>query len=124
MLQLTLIFSAGSDYLHDLLDHMNKLGQVAVGAKIDILKMMLRCFQLDSLTKNMFREVGGFGVLISMLASLYGSLTDNRELLWSGGVCVYVCMIRYHTILTHLEESSLSMHNSSILYNHTTYATP
>jgi len=65
---------------------MNKLGQVAVGAKIDILKMMLRCFQLDSTTKNMFREVGGFGVLISMLASLYGSLTDNREALWSGGV--------------------------------------
>jgi len=82
-----LIFSGGSDYLHDLLDHMNKLGQVAVGAKIDILKMMLRCFQLDSTTKNMFREVGGFGVLISMLASLYGSLTDNRESLWSGGVC-------------------------------------
>ena len=82
--------------MHQLLTHINILPPVAVGAKIDILKMLLRCFQLDSYTKNMFREVGGFGVLISVLASLYGSLLDNRTPPWSEGLSVcwfYFCKI-------------------------------
>ena len=74
--------------MHQLLTHINTLPPVAVGAKIDILKMLLRCFQLDSRTKNTFREVSGFGVLISVLASLYGSLLDNRKPPWSKGLYV------------------------------------
>jgi len=69
------------------------MAPVAVGAKIEILKMLLRCFQLDSYTKNMFREVGGFGVLISVLASLYGSLVDNRTSPWSEGLFVNFFLI-------------------------------
>lgn len=75
--------------MHQLLTHINILPPVAVGVKIDILKMLLRCFQLDNSTKNTFREVGGFGVLISVLASLYGSLLDNRKPPWSEGLFYY-----------------------------------
>ena len=83
--------------MHQLLTHINKMTPVAVGAKIEILKMLLRCFQLDSCTKNMFREVGGFGVLISVLASLYGSLVDNRTSPWSEGLFV-------HFIFMHIQK--------------------
>lgn len=83
--------------MHQLLTHVNKLAPVAVGAKIEILKMLLRSFQLDSCIKNMFREVSGFGVLISVLASLYGSLLDNRAPPWSEGlfVCLFTNICHY-----------------------------
>ena len=93
--------------MHQLLTHMNILPPVAVGAKIDILKMLLRCFQLDSRTKNTFREVSGFGVLISVLASLYGSLLDNRKPPWSEGLLCQSFMLGILSKLIQLIEIAL-----------------
>ena len=53
--------------------------------KSEILRTVLRVFQLDSQKKAVFREVCGFHYLISTLASLIGSLAPQRNTPWVGG---------------------------------------
>ena len=68
-------YTDGSVDLNALLDQLNQSAQTAVVVKSEILQTVLGVFQLDSVKKSVFREVCGFHYLISVLASLIGSLS-------------------------------------------------
>ena len=83
--QLLPIHVDGSRDLKALLDQLNQLSQTAVIVKSEILQTVLGVFQLDSIKKSVFREVCGFQCLISVLASLIGSLAPRRCHPWIDG---------------------------------------
>jgi len=69
-----------------LLDQLNLSPQTSVVVKLEILQTVLGVFQLNSSKKAVFREVSGFHYLISVLASLIGSLGPRRSSPWIGGM--------------------------------------
>ena len=77
--------SDGAVDFNQLLDYLNQAPQVAVNLKSEILQTLLGVFQLDSGKKAVFREVSGFHYMISVLASLLGSLAPRRVNPWTTG---------------------------------------
>ena len=75
----------GSVDFSALLDLLNQSSQTAVRVKAEVFQTILRIFQLDSSQKGVFRDVCGFHYLISVLASLIGSLAPRRSEPWIGG---------------------------------------
>ena len=75
----------GSVDFSALLDLLNQSSQTAVLVKAEVFQAILRIFQLDSSQKSVFREVFGFHYLISVMASLIGSLAPRRSHPWIGG---------------------------------------
>ena len=75
----------GSVDFNTLLDLLNQTPQTAINVKSEILQTVLGVFQLDSSKKALFREVSGFHYLISVLASLIGSLDPHRVHPWTIG---------------------------------------
>ena len=75
----------GSVDFSALLDLLNQSSQTAVRVKSEVFQTILRIFQLDSAQKGTFRDVCGFHYLISVLASLIGSLAPRRTKPWIGG---------------------------------------
>lgn len=77
-----------------LLDFLNGVSPTEVALRTDILHTVLAVFQLDSSRKALFREGCGFNYLLSLLSSLYGSLSvdrgspwDKSEWVWFSGSC-------------------------------------
>lgn len=79
------VHADGAIDLNALLDQLNQSAQTAVIVKSEILQTVLGVFQLDSVKKCVFREVCGFQYLISVLASLIGSLAPHRRDPWTEG---------------------------------------
>ena len=75
----------GAVEFNTLLDFLNQTSQASVGIKTEILQTVLGVFQLDSKKKAEFRDVSGFHYIISVLASLLGSLAPYRAEPWIRG---------------------------------------
>ena len=85
-MMLHFFISDGSVDFSALLDLLNQSSQTAVRVKAEVFQTILRIFQLDSAQKGIFRDVCGFHYLISVLASLIGSLAPRRTDPWIGGM--------------------------------------
>ena len=60
--------------------------------KIDLLRTVIRVFALDSATRAMFREVGGFVYVMSVLMTMEGALKNEPNPNWKDGkdkTCLY-----------------------------------
>ena len=85
-------YAEGSIDFSALLDLLNQSSQTAVLVKAEVFQTILRIFQLDSSQKGVFRDVCGFHYLISVLASLIGSLAPRRSEPWIGGEQEHCCL--------------------------------
>lgn len=53
--------------------------------KIDLLRTVIRVFALEPRTRAMFREVGGFVYVMSVLMSMEGALGNDPNPTWKDG---------------------------------------
>ena len=56
-----------------------------VPRKIDLLQTVIRVFALEPATRAMFREVGGFVYVMSVLMSMEGALKNKPSSVWKDG---------------------------------------
>ncbi|XP_078381850.1 WD repeat and FYVE domain-containing protein 3-like isoform X3 [Oculina patagonica] len=77
-----LILSGGNDDLGTLLGLMHSTPQSEVKLKTDVLDALLKVFDLDPRTRAVFREVGGFVYVMSVLINMEGSLASPVSFTW------------------------------------------
>lgn len=63
--------------------HSTELSEVKL--KTDVLDALLKVFDLDPRTRAVFREVGGFVYVMSVLINMEGSLADPVNPAWTDG---------------------------------------
>ena len=63
--------------------HSTQLSEVKL--KTDVLDALLKVFDLDPRTRAVFREVGGFVYVMSVLINMEGSLADPVNPAWTDG---------------------------------------
>ena len=68
-----------------LLGLMHSTLQSEVKLKTGVLDALLKVFDLDPRTRAVFREVGGFVYVMSVLIGMEGSLADPEPLSWRNG---------------------------------------
>eukprot|EP00794_Sanderia_malayensis_P012330 gene12330-13603_t len=78
-----LIVDGGHDDLSTLLGLMHNTQKTSVKLKIDVLNSMLRIFAMNSETRTIFQEVGGFAYVVVVLVSLEGSLCQPAVGYWA-----------------------------------------
>ena len=64
---------------------MHSTPQSEVKLKSDVLDALLKVFDLDPRTRAVFREVGGFVYVMSVLINMEGSLADPISAAWKDG---------------------------------------
>lgn len=64
---------------------MHSTPQSEVKLKTDVLDALLKVFDLDPRTRAVFREVGGFVYVMSVLINMEGSLANPVSLTWIDG---------------------------------------
>ena len=64
---------------------MHSTPQSEVKLKTDVLDALLKVFDLDPRTRAVFREVGGFVYVMSVLINMEGSLANPVSLTWNDG---------------------------------------
>ena len=64
---------------------MHSTPQSEVKLKSDVLDALLKVFDLDPRTRAVFREVGGFVYVMSVLINMEGSLADPISPAWKSG---------------------------------------
>ena len=64
---------------------MHSTPQSEVKLKTDVLDALLKVFDLDPKTRAVFREVGGFVYVMSVLINMEGSLASPLSSTWSDG---------------------------------------
>ena len=53
--------------------------------KIDLLRTVIRVFSLEPATRAMFRDVGGFVYVMSVLMTMEGALKNEPSPTWKDG---------------------------------------
>ncbi len=69
---------------------MHSTPQSEVKLKTDVLDALLKVFDLDPRTRAVFREVGGFVYVMSVLINMEGSLASPVSSTWIDGEEVFV----------------------------------
>ena len=64
---------------------MHSTPQSEVKLKTDVLDALLKVFDLDPRTRAVFREVGGFVYVMSVLINMEGSLASPVLSMWIDG---------------------------------------
>ena len=64
---------------------MHSTPQSEVKLKTDVLDALLKVFDLDPRTRAVFREVGGFVYVMSVLINMEGSLANPVSPIWIDG---------------------------------------
>lgn len=64
---------------------MHSTPQSEVKLKTDVLDALLKVFDLDPRTRAVFREVGGFVYVMSVLINMEGSLASPVPSMWIDG---------------------------------------
>ena len=68
-----------------LLSLMHSTSQSEEKLKTDVLDALLKVFDLDPRTRAVFREVGGFVYIMSVLINMEGSLANPVSPTWIDG---------------------------------------
>ena len=76
---------------------MHTASPLEVRLKIDVLHALLRVFDLDPNTRDVFREVGGFVYVMSLLIGMEGCLAVPCPSVWEDSKWLYstFCFIFY-----------------------------
>ena len=64
---------------------MHSTPQYEVKLKTDVLEALLKVFDLEPKTRVVFREVGGFVYVMSVLTGMEGSLDSRPTDTWKNG---------------------------------------
>ena len=64
---------------------MHSTPQCEVKLKTDVLEALLKVFDLEPKTRAVFREVGGFVYVMSVLIGMEGSLDSRPTDTWKNG---------------------------------------
>ena len=88
-----MIFFSNLSFLGTLLGLMHSTQQSEVKLKTDVLDALLKVFDLDPRTRAVFREVGGFVYVMSVLINMEGSLADPGSPAWTDGKTKLVLII-------------------------------
>lgn len=72
-------------FVGTLLGLMHSTPPSEVKLKSDVLDALLKVFDLDPKTRAVFREVGGFVYVMSVLINMEGSLADPVSVAWKDG---------------------------------------